>query len=170
MQVNNYKPPLADDITGPAYHQSQRSPATVQQPQTHSNIDDAAAQLTTAIVRSATIAFGQARRKPKQPWISANTLQLLTSARSLLAIDDPAANAKLKEAKKAARHDKLKWIHQQLASDSTHNNRNMWQVARRQRKGFTERRTRLQQNGKAVPLVTNTRSISRSLRKRAMGP
>ena len=126
-------------------------PAIVQQPQTHSNIDDAAAQLTTAIVRSATIAFGQARRKPKQPWISANTLQLLTSARSLLAIDDPAANAKLKEAKKAARHDKLKRIHQQLASDSTHNNRNMWQVARRQRKGFTERRTRLQQNGKAVP-------------------
>ena len=126
-------------------------PAAAQQPQTNSNIDDAAAQLTKAIVRSATIAFGQPRRKPKQPWISANTLQLLTSARTLLAVDDPAANDKLKEAKKAARQDKIKWIHQQLEGDGTHNNRNMWQLARRQRKGFTARRTRLQHNGRAVP-------------------
>ena len=110
-----------------------------------------AARLTEAVVHSANHCFTASQPKPRKPWITEGTLQLLRQARSALALNAQNAPVLWKEARKAARADKKRWVHQLLEQDHTPHKRNLWLTVRQQTKGFSARRTRLVRDGVVVP-------------------
>lgn len=95
-----------------------------------------AARLTEAVVHSANHCFTASQPKPRKPWITEGTLQLLRQARSALALNAQNAPVLWKEARKAARADKKRWVHQLLEQDHTPHKRNLWLTVRQQKKGF----------------------------------
>jgi len=68
--------------------------------------------------------------------LSDGTLQLLRRARSALALNAQNAPVLWKEARKAARADKKRWVHQLLEQDHTPHKRNLWLTVHQQKKGF----------------------------------
>ena len=54
-------------------------------------------------------------------------------------------------AKRMARKDRIAWTHEQLSSDPSATHSNIWNIVRRQKKGFVGVRRHLEENGIPQP-------------------
>ena len=106
---------------------------------------------TAALSAAANATFRPHTRLPRTPWIQDATLQALDAARKAQAMQADNYAQLRNTAKRMARKDRVKWVHDQLALDPAGTRSTVWNVMRRQRKGFTGKRNQLIQNGKAQP-------------------
>ena len=90
-------------------------------------------------------------RVPRTPWIQDATLQALDAARKAQAVQAENYKQLRNQAKRMARKDRVKWVHDQLAKDPGGTRSTVWNVIRQQRKGFVGKRNQLVRNGKAEP-------------------
>ena len=67
------------------------------------------------------------------------------------AIQDPDAKHARNVAKRKARKDRIKWIHDGLEADQSREQTNMWKIIRNQQRGFQGKKTHLIVEGKSVP-------------------
>ena len=92
-----------------------------------------------------------ATQVPRTPWITRDTLQRLDQARKAEAAQTDDAKHLRNQAKRAARKDRVRWVHDQLLQDPSGANSTVWNAVRRQKKGFTGKRTHLIHNNSPVP-------------------
>ena len=122
---------LADVGRQSAARQGTTAPHVVEQttPVTHGNI-------LNTMQEKAVEKFAPTGIVRRRPWISEDTLQLLADARTAEA--DHAADAKTKknQAKRSARKDKIRWVHDQLTQDLTGSHSTVWKTLRNQKRGF----------------------------------
>ena len=99
----------------------------------------------------------------RNPWITDETLRSLAAARVAQANGADDWKQLRNQAKRAARKDRVKWVHDQLLGDPSGTQSTVWNTVRRQRRGFQGRRTHLVVDGK--PVDQNARSFSRPFAK-----
>ena len=109
------------------------------------------ADVATTIQEAAQQGLSKSTRAPRRPWITNDTLEALEEARRLEAIQDPDAKHARNVAKRKARKDRIKWIHEGLEADHSHEQTNMWKMIRNQKRGFQGKKTHLIVDGKPVP-------------------
>ena len=95
--------------------------------------------------------FRKAKTIRARPWISDDTLEALTAARKAEAEGEPESKTKRNTARRLARTDKIKWVHDQLMNDLSGEAHSMWKTVRRQRVGFREKKQRLVVDEKPIP-------------------
>ena len=88
--------------------------------------------------------------KPRQPWMSHETLRLLQESKHKRAVNDPEQHVFYKEVKRKARKEKQDWLRAQF-DESYVITPQTWHLAKRMEKGFQERKRRLMVNGKQIP-------------------
>ena len=88
---------------------------------------------------------------PRRPWITEFTLDLLAKARTAESNQDHNAKLLRNQAKRAARKDRIKWIHDRLVNDPDPNQKTMWSTVKSQKKGFQSRKRHLVVEGKPIP-------------------
>ena len=91
--------------------------------------------LVSAMAQASKQAFQPYERKPRKPWVTDYTLQLLEQAKKAEAAQEDDAKHKRNVAKRSARKDRIKWIHDQLESDPAAT-RAAWHTAKNQKKRF----------------------------------
>ena len=101
-----------------------------------------------------------------RPWITEATLQALAAARVAEAEGDTAAKQLRNQAKRLAKKDRVKWVHEQLLRDPQGNHLHFWKVARRQKAGFRPRRNHLVVDGKPVPWSQSHKAFRDHLQNR----
>ena len=106
--------------------------------------------LVSAMAQASKQAFQPYERKPRKPWVTDYTLQLLEQAKKAEAAQEDDAKHKRNVAKRSARKDRIKWIHDQLESDPAAT-RAAWHTAKNQKKGFVGARKHLVVDGKPQP-------------------
>ena len=108
------------------------------------------ANLAEAALQAAKDTFEPHRRRNKKPWITDNTLTLLDRARRAEATQSQDTKTLRNQAKRAARKDRIKWIHDQLQEDpSAH--RSAWTTIKNQKKGFVGAKKHLVVDGVPQP-------------------
>ena len=95
--------------------------------------------------------FPLVQRTLRNPWITDETLRSLAAARAAQANGADNWKQLRNQAKRAARKDRVKWVHDQLLDDPSGTQSTVWNTVRRQRRGFQGRRTHLVVDGKPVP-------------------
>ena len=95
--------------------------------------------------------FSPQEVRPRRPWITQATLEALAKARKAEADQDHNAKSLRNAAKRSAKRDRVNWIHAQLLSDNSEYQREMWQTARSQKRGFQGRKRHLVVDNRAVP-------------------
>lgn len=105
---------------------------------------------------------------PQKPWITPDTMNLIVRAKHLKIQDSPEHKNAYTQAKRAARKDKVKWLQRQLMHHPGHVA--PWKVAKRVRKGFVARNTRLVIHGKAVPWSQTHKAMRNHLHTQQWGP
>ena len=95
--------------------------------------------------------FQKQQLRPRRPWISETTLQALSEARTAEALQEQNAQQLRNKAKRLARKDRVNWVHSSLMEDTSQEKQQMWNVIRRQKKGFQGRKGHLLIEGKPVP-------------------
>ena len=88
---------------------------------------------------------------PSRPWISDNTLAALRHAREAQASMSDNWKQLRNNAKRLARRDRVKWVHDQIQADPGGDFSQVWNVGRRQRKGFQGKRAHLCVDNKPAP-------------------
>ncbi|CAE7042018.1 Pol, partial [Symbiodinium sp. KB8] len=104
-----------------------------------------------ALQSAAKEVFDAKKLSARKPWISEATLEKLSAAKAAEARSDQAARLLFNQAKRSAKKDKVKWIHDQLLADPASNHSTVWQTVRRQKQGFRGRKSHLIVAGKPVP-------------------
>ena len=94
--------------------------------------------LASAMEAAAKQVFSPYERRPRKPWISDHTLALLEQAKKAEAAQTEDAKSKRNAAKRAARKDRINWIHAQLEADPSAT-KAAWTTARGQKKVFRRR-------------------------------
>ena len=106
---------------------------------------------TAKLMQSAKQHFPLVQRTLRNPWITDETLRSLAAARAAQANGSDNWKQLRNQAKRAARKDRVKWVHDQLLDDPSGTQSTVWNTVRRQRKGFQGRRTHLVVDDKPVP-------------------
>ena len=106
--------------------------------------------LVSAMAQASKQTFQPYERKPRKPWVTDHTLQLLEQAKSAEAAQEDDAKHKRNVAKRSAHKDRINWIHDQLESDPAAT-RAAWHTAKNQKKGFVGARKHLVVDGKPQP-------------------
>ena len=96
----------------------------------------AAHKLALAMQSAAQQVFRYKERSHTKPWITDATLRLLADARSAQATQAESWKHKRNLAKRSARKDRVNWIHDQLTADPDATHSSVWNVVKRQKKGF----------------------------------
>ena len=109
------------------------------------------AKVTDILKEAAAQTFHRRRYPQRKPWITEETLQALSKARREEAMQTEDAKRSRNIAKRLARKDKVRWIHHQLAEDTSQTKSRTWNVIRRQKRGFQGKKTHLVVEGKPVP-------------------
>ena len=104
-----------------------------------------------AIQCAAKEVFESQKLSARKPWITEATLEKLSAAKAAEASSDHSARLLFNQAKRSAKKDKVKWIHDQLLADPASNHSTVWQTVRRQKQGFRGRKSHLIVSGKPVP-------------------
>ena len=91
--------------------------------------------LVSAMAQASKQAFQPYERKPRKPWVTDHTLQLLEQAKRAEAAQEDDAKHKRNVAKRSARKDRINWIHDQLESDPAAT-RAAWHTAKNPEKRF----------------------------------
>ena len=125
---------------------------------------------TEAMHEAAKQTFRKAKTIRAKPWISDLTLEALTSARKAEAEGLPEAKAKRNKAKRLARKDKIKWVHDQLTSDPSGEAHAMWKTVRRQRMGFREKKQHLVVDERPIPLSKTHEAFKTHLETKQWAP
>ena len=108
-------------------------------------------ELVRQALKAANLAFSPTEFPARTPWITPPTLSALAEARQANAKGWATARALRNKAKRMARKDKVAWVHRQLLEDPHAEHSKVWDVVRRQKKGFQGKKTHLVVNGKPVP-------------------
>ena len=91
--------------------------------------------ITDAALHAAKATFKPHLRRSKKPWITDHTLTLLESAKKAEAQQDDNLRLLRNQAKRAARKDRIKWIHDQLQADPSAT-KSAWSTIKNQKRGF----------------------------------
>ena len=143
----------------------QPDPATPSLPSASTEI------LTAAIVSATNNTFAQRPQIPNKPWISDNTLSLLTKEREAAQVGNFQASKYFKkQARKTAQQDRIRWLHDKLDNDRDqhyphHINKNLWDTIRGQRKGFTPSRNSLKWQGQVQPNQNRNKVMAKHLQE-----
>ena len=111
----------------------------------------AAENIAQAMQQAAKETFQYKERHNAKPWIKDSTVRLLEQARAAQSTQAEGWKQKRNQAKRAARRDRVEWIHQQLTSDPNATHSPLWNVVKRQKKGFQGKKTHLIVDNKPVP-------------------
>ena len=109
------------------------------------------AQWIDSLQEAAKQTFAHRTSSRARPWITEHTLTALRAARSAEANNDPDAKKLRNQAKRSARKDRIKWVHEQLLADPAGDHLHFWRVARKQKTGFRPKRNHLIIDNKPVP-------------------
>ena len=104
-----------------------------------------------AMKQAAADHFPYKERRAHTPWIKDHTLQLLAQARAAQADGHEDWKTQRNKAKRAARRDRIDWVHDQLLADPDASHSPLWNAVRRQKKGFVGKKSHPIVNGKPVP-------------------
>ena len=104
-----------------------------------------------ALLEASKQSFSPKELQPRRPWISQNTLDALEAARRAESAQDHNARLLRNQAKRMARKDRIKWIHDRLTENPGEHRKEMWATARGQKKGFQGRKRHLVVDNKPVP-------------------
>ena len=107
--------------------------------------------ITKSMIEACKQTYVQREVVPRRPWISQDTLAALAAARQAEANQEHNAKQLRNQAKRLARKDRIRWIHERLTEDPSDNNKNMWSTARQQKTGFQGKKRHLVVEGKPVP-------------------
>ncbi|CAE7565271.1 Pol [Symbiodinium natans] len=88
-----------------------------------------------AMKQAAADHFPYKERRAHTPWIKDHTLQLLAQARAAQAEGREDWKTQRNKAKRAARKDRIDWVHDQLLADPDASHSPLWNAVRRQKKG-----------------------------------
>ena len=108
-------------------------------------------QVVSALKEASQASLPFHRRSPRTPWIREATLVALEAATQAEAAGHREATSLRNQAKRMARKDRVHWVHAQLASDPTGTYSTVWTTVRRQREGFSGKKSNLLQNGVPQP-------------------
>ena len=113
--------------------------------------DHTADSFVFAVKEAAKTSLPFRQHVPRTPWITDHTLQALAQARKAEA--EQANNWKelRNAAKRSAKRDRVQWVHRELLRDPSGTGSTVWNVVRRQKRGFQGRRAHLQENGQPQP-------------------
>ena len=139
---------LADKGKESQLHEGGRSFHTLPRttPQTRSGCSHTS--FTEALKAAAQETFKFQTRHPKKPWITDATLAALQEARAAEAEATPHAKSLRNKAKRLARKDRIKWIHDRYPGGIT---KDVWRMAKQQKRGFVGKRSHLVVDGKPIP-------------------
>ena len=107
--------------------------------------------LVTQLQEAAKQAFAPKAGSRSKPWITEHTVELLTQARTAEATCSPQAKQKRNQAKRSARKDRIKSVHDQLVADPRAEQAPLWRTVRRQKQGFRGRKGQLIASGQPIP-------------------
>ena len=161
---------LADKGKESQMHEGGRSfntpPRTT--PQTRSRHSHAA--FTEAIQAAAQETFKLQTRHPKKPWITDATLTALQEARAAEAEATPHAKSLRNKAKRLVRKDRIKWIHDRLVQDPGGITKDVWRMAKQQKRGFVGKRSHLVVDGKPIPWSRSHEAFRDHLQNKQWAP
>jgi len=142
----------ADALANKGRGSTQRTGTTAQpMEQAYSTTPIREDAITSVMQEAAKQTFHNAIRKQRKPWISEHTLELLRLARKAEADGDFDAKHKRNVAKRAARRDRVNWVHTQLLEDPSAEHSAVWNAVKRQKIGFRGKKSHLIVEGKPVP-------------------
>ena len=88
---------------------------------------------------------------PRTPWITDGTLLALEEARRAEATQAPDWKELRNKANRLAKKDRVGWVHRELTRDPAGTSSTVWNVVRRQKRGFQGRRAHLEEDGRPQP-------------------
>ena len=144
----------ADALANRGKTQAARQGTSSQYPDpdhTASALNSVSTSFDQALQCAAKEVFDAKKLSARRPWISEATLEKLAAAKAAEAGSDHTARLLFNQAKRSAKKDKVKWIHDQLLADPASNHSTVWQTVRRQKQGFRGRKSHLIVAGKPVP-------------------
>ena len=106
--------------------------------------------LASAALQAAKSTFQPHRRRNKKPWITDHTLALLETAKKAEAEQSENMKILRNQAKRAARKDRVQWIHDQLQSDPSAR-KDTWTTIKNQKRGFVGAKKHLIVDGVPQP-------------------
>ena len=108
-------------------------------------------RFSAALQRAAEKVFVYQTRQPRKPWITEATMTALQAARAAESQAVPEAKPLRNKAKRLARKDRVAWVHARLTEDPGGLTKNVWRMAKQQKRGFVGKRSHLMVEGKPVP-------------------
>ena len=109
------------------------------------------ANLAQGMLDAAKQTFDFVRRPARKPWISQTTLEALAAARVAEAECTEEARSLRNKAKRLAKKDRIRHIHEQLTEIPAGITKKTWTTARQQKRGFVGRKCHLIVDHKPVP-------------------
>ena len=116
-----------------------------------SHTPNQAASWASAMHEAAKQVFHAKRTTRAHPWITDATLDALDRARKAEANQDKDAKKLRNQAKRAARKDRVNWVHSRLMEDPEGNNTGFWKTVKNQKRGFQGKKGHLIVDHKPVP-------------------
>ena len=113
--------------------------------------DHTADSFVLAVKEAAKTSLPFRQHVPRTPWITDHTLQALAQARKAEAEQADNWKELRNAAKRSAKRDRVQWVHRELLRDPSGTCSTVWNVVRRQKRGFQGRRAHLQENGQPQP-------------------
>ena len=113
--------------------------------------DHTADSFVFAVKEAAKTSLPFRQHVPRTPWITDHTLQALAQARKAEAEQADNWKELRNAAKRSAKRDRVQWVHRELLRDPSGTCSTVWNVVRRQKRGFQGRRAHLQENGQPQP-------------------
>ena len=126
--------------------------------------------LVTQLQEAAKQTFAPKASNKCKPWISEHTLDLLSQARTAEANGSSEAKQKRNQAKRSARKDRIKWIHDQLIADPRAEQAPLWRTVRRQKQGFRGRKGKLVVGGQPIPWSSTHKAFRDHLQNTQWAP
>ena len=135
---------LADRLAGEGRdRQTYKGGRTIPLPQARapSNSDHTAPlEHFVGLLNAAAKSLPLLQRNSAKPWISEDTLRALQKARQAQAMQTEDCRQLRNLAKRSARRDRVRWVHDQLQADPTGSSSAVWNTVRRQKRGFQGKR------------------------------
>ena len=162
----------ADQLANRGKASTQRNGTTAQLPileaPAHSRleVDDVAQALSTA----AKSTFATRTTTRSRPWITDETLKALAEARLAEANQDHNAKHLRNVAKRSARQDRVRWIHNRLVQDNNDAAHGFWKTVRSQRRGFRAKKNHLIVAGQPGPWSQSHQAFRDHLQDKQWAP
>ena len=128
--------------------------------------DNVAQALSTA----AKSTFATKTTTRSRPWITDETLKALAEARLAEANQDHNAKHLRNIAKRSARKDRVRWIHNRLVQDNNDTAHGFWKTVRSQRRGFRAKKNHLIVAGQPVPWSQSHQAFRDHLQDKQWAP